>query len=167
MDEFLEIGDGFLDTVILTHFFIRYIRRVIEEPLTHHAMHLAKVRESCSKSPTEILKNSRAAASKNYSALSLVVLFDRLKQIMKRVSTEDTVSILKDNCASGVSSVSKAQEVETEIGDLNFDDLEEIDKVIEAKTQANTVDSNEEKRSFSKSVWLNLTGGSKAAKFKV
>ena len=166
MDEFVKIGDDRVTILTLTLSFVRCIRRVIEEPLTHHAMHLAKVRESCAKSPTEILKNSRAAASKNYSALSLVVLFDRLKQIMKRVSAEDSKSIMKDKSAAGVVSAPKPQEIETEIGDLNFDDLGEIDE-IEAKSQTNTVDSNEEKQSFSKSVWLNLTGGSKAAKFKV
>lgn len=168
MDEYVETGSCDLGIVTLTLFFVLCIRRVIEEPLTHHAMHLAKVRESCAKSPTDILKNSRAAASKNYSALSLVVLFDRMKQIMKRVSAEDSnsKSIVKEKSAAGVVPAPKAQEIETEIGDLNFDDLGEIDE-IEAKSQSNTVDSREEKQSFSKSVWLNLTGGSKAAKFKV
>lgn len=136
---------------------IQYNRRVIEEPLTHHAMHLAKVRESCSKSPMDILKNGRAAASKNYSALSLVVLFDRIKNIKKKVPKEDAKSVPKDKFAAG------AQEIDTEIGDLNFDDLETIEKVIEAETAG----TKEEKKTFSKSVWLNLTGGSKAAKFKV
>ena len=143
-----------LDYCLIT---IQCDRRVIEEPLTHHAMHLAKVRESCSKSPMDILKNGRAAASKNYSALSLVVLFDRIKNIKKKVSKEDAKSVSKDKFAAG------AQEIDTEIGDLNFDDLETIEKVIEAET----ADSKEEKKTFSKSVWLNLTGGSKAAKFKV
>ena len=139
----------------------------MEEPLTHHAMHLAKVREACSKSPMDILKNSRAAATKNYSALSLVVLFDWIKCNNERVTTESSKNFSKGKFAAGVGSASKSQEVEMENGDLSFDDLEAIENAILQKSQADAIVPSEEKQSFSKSVWLNLTGGSKAAKFKV
>jgi hypothetical protein len=145
---------------------------VIEDPLTHHAMHLAKVREFCSKNPMEILKLSRAAASKNYSALSLVDMYAKIRHSDRTVSSEDSRRSVKDKSSAGVGKgnaeagfTMKTYEVSSsDAGDLDFDDLETIEKGLEAKDEA---DSNEEKRSFSKSVWLNLTGGGKAAKFKV
>lgn len=134
-------------------------------------MHLAKVREFCSKNPTEILKLSRAAASKNYSSLSLVDMYAKIRHSDRTVSSEDSRRSTKDKSATGVGKgntevgfTMKTYEVTSDTGDLDFDDLETIEKGIEAKDEA---DSNEEKRSFSKSVWLNLTGGNKAAKFKV
>jgi hypothetical protein len=144
---------------------------VIEDPLTHHAMHLAKVREFCSKNPTEILKLSSAAASKNYSALSLVDMYAKIRHSDRTVSSEDSRRSSKDKSSAGVGKgnaeagfTMKTYDVSSDAGDLDFDDLETIEKGLEAKDEA---DSNEEKRSFSKSVWLNLTGGGKAAKFKV
>ena len=144
---------------------------MIEDPLTHHAMHLAKVREFCSKNPMEVLKLSRAAASRNYSSLSLVDMYAKIRHSDRTVSSEDSRRSTKDKSAAGVGKgnaevgfTMKTYEVTSDTGDIDFDDLETIEKGIEAKDEA---DSTEEKRSFSKSVWLNLTGGNKAAKFKV
>lgn len=75
----------------------------------------------------------------------------------------------KGKSARGTSVVQapKAQEIEMETGDLSFDDLEVIEKVIEAKALAERSDvSEEEKKSVSKSIWSTLTGGGKASKFR-
>jgi hypothetical protein len=128
----------------------------------HHAVHLAKVRDMCKKSPLEVLKANKTAVSTDYSTLSLEILFSNVQK-----GTKKTVD--QKGKSRGISAVQapKPQEIEMETGDLSFDDLEVIEKVLEAKTLAEKSDvSEEEKKSISKSIWSTLTGGSKASKFR-
>jgi hypothetical protein len=127
-------------------------------------VHLAKVRDLCKKSPSEVLKANKVAINTDYSTLSLESLFSNVQKGTKKKDDQ------KGKPARGnpVVRAPKAQEIEMETGDLSFDDLEVIEKVLEAKTLAEKSDisQEEEKKSISKSIWSTLTGGSKASKFK-
>jgi hypothetical protein len=127
-------------------------------------VHLAKVRDLCKKSPLEVLKANKTAVNTDYSALSLESLFSNVQKGTKKTADQKG----KPTRGNPVVLAPKAQEIEMETGDLSFDDLEVIEKVLEAKTLADKSDvsEEEEKKSISKSIWSTLTGGSKASKFK-
>lgn len=62
----------------------------------------------------------------------------------------------------------KVNEIENEIGDFNFDDLDAIEKKLDLnEIEKNNIDDQPEgKKTMSQSLWTSLTGGGKAAKFK-
>lgn len=152
---------------LMKYLFLTLIRRIIDDPIVHHAVHLAKVRDLCKKSPTEILKANKTAASGDYQALSLDSLYSNVQKGNKKTSDNKDSRFGKSVKGASVVQAPKPQEIEMETGDMNFDDLEVIEKVLEAKTLAEKSDtSEEEKKSISKSIWSTLTGGGKASKFR-
>ena len=147
--------------------------RVTAEPVLHHAVHLSKVRDLCKKNPLGMLKNYKSSAANDYKLLSLESLYLKLQQCTKsskKNSSDNSGSrfLQGRNVSSSASTMTapKKTEIDNEIGDFNFDDLETIEKNLDAKEiEKNAVDPTE-KKTISKSIWASLTGGSKAAKFK-
>ena len=120
-----------------------------------------------------MLKNYKSSAANDYKLLSLESLYLKLQQCTKsskKNSSDNSGSrfLQGRNVSSSASTMTapKKAEIDNEIGDFNFDDLETIEKNLDAKEiEKNAVDPTE-KKTISKSIWASLTGGGKAAKFK-
>lgn len=151
-------------------------RRIVDDPTLHHAVHLAKVRELCGKSPADIVKSYKKSTIEGYSAYSLETLYANVeKSKLKSSGNPASVGkILRQGDRSNGRGVLAVQapmppqsEVEEEAGDLQFDDLEAIEKALEAKTLKEKLEGAEnEKMGVTRSIWSTLTGGGKASKFK-
>ena len=124
----------------------------------------------------DILKSYRRSTTEGYSAFSLENLYANVKK-SKQKSSGNAAGVGKvlrngdrsnDKGALAVQApVPTHSEVEEEVGDLQFDDLEVIEKALEAKTLKENSDGTEnEKVGVTRSIWSTLTGGGKASKFK-
>ena len=152
-------------------------RRVIADPVLHHAVHLSKVRDACKKSPMGVMKAYATESASEHSSLSIEALLARLprdKGIGAEVKNQgagssDTLPKKSEGKfrlfggkapAGSAVTAPKVEEVdpeiETEEGDMCFDDLDRIEDDTEAPGERNIV----------KSLWSSLTRGGKASKFK-
>lgn len=127
----------------------------------------------CKKNPLGMLKTYKSSAANDYKLLSIETLYLKMQQCTKnsKKNNNDNKSsgFLSGRNASSTGSNMKApkmNDIENEVGDFNFDDLDAIERKLDAKEIEKNAEDPAEKKTISKSIWASLTGGSKAAKFK-
>jgi hypothetical protein len=135
--------------------FYEFARQIISNPLLHHAVHLASVRELCKKNTLNIYKNYKL---NDFTLISLDKLYKTIK------SPIQTSKISKNISKNMTAPKSSDKNNFVEENNDNFDNLEGIENNGEG---VNNDDDKNDKKSFSRSIWSSLTGGDKSSKFKV
>jgi hypothetical protein len=142
--------------------FFEFARLIVSNPLLHHAVHLASVRDSCKKNPLNILKNYKLNETNNFASISLDILYKTIKTPMQidKSSKSVTKNMKAPKSSDSNNFVSEQND--------NFDNLETMDDDGDDNIGThNDYDNKNDKKSFSRSIWSSLTGGDKSSKFKI